>query len=247
MLKIAALDDEPNYLAQIQKATEEYFRNANQSYQFCAYKTAESLLIETEKDDIDIYLLDVQLNESAGTDNEAGIKVAKKIRERDPYCGIVYITNYIDYAPAVFEVNAYRYILKQKLEEELPRMYDSLCPKLLQRKERYYTVKTDHETVRMGYRDILYMRKEKKYVVFYLKNGKSFSDRTNLETVEKKLDEKEFVRIDKGCIVNLNHVESVNKQTCELRDGTTLPICQARSREVKDKLAELLCEISYDE
>lgn len=234
MLKIGVLDDEPEYIVQIHRITEKYLTEKGIRFELHEYNHSERLLwAAEEKGNFDLFLLDIEL------DGGSGLETARKIRQLDSECAIVYITNYVDYAPAAFEHNAFRYILKRELEEKLPKMYDELCPKLLQKDERCYMVKTDSRMERIYYKDVLYIKKEKKYVVFHMKSGAQIQDRNTLDQVEQKLDGRDFVKIDKGCIINLNHLESVKKTECTMRDGAILGISQARCRMLKERVAEL--------
>lgn len=232
MLKIAALDDEQAYVEKIERLTKEYFAKRDISYVFLGYDNYEKLLWDMEEQgDIDLFLLDVDLN------GYSGLRVAKEIRHWDKDCAIVCVTNYVDYAPAAYEVNAFRYILKQAMEEKLSEMYDELYPRLLEKDERYYAVKTDSRMERLYYKNIVYIQKEKKYVMFHMKNGEETRDRKTLDEVEQKLPEKDFMRIDKGCIINLNHLESVKKTDCYMLGGTVLGVSQTRCRALKERVA----------
>lgn len=54
----------------------------------------------------DIALLDIDMGETNG------IELAKKLRAENENIVIIFITNFIQYAPEGFEVQAFRYLLK---------------------------------------------------------------------------------------------------------------------------------------
>ncbi len=60
--------------------------------------------------------------------------------------------------------------------------------------------------------------------------------RKTLGQVYAELDEKEFLFIDRGCIVNLSRIMSVREDCCILKDGTRLAVSQARLPGLKERL-----------
>lgn len=233
MIKIAVLDDERECIKQICKVTEKYFAKTAIQYEFCDYVDYKCLLQDMENQrDFDLLLLDIEL------DGYSGLDVAKKIRQWNNDCEIVCVTNYMNYAPAAYEVNAFRYIMKKDLKEKLSEMYNALLPKMLQKDERAYMMKTNSRVERLYYKEIVYLEKDKKYVVFHMMDGREVRVRGTLEEVEHELADRDFMRIDKGCIINLNHLEAWQGSECRMRDGTVLGISQARCRELKDRVME---------
>lgn len=234
MLKMVALDDEQTYIEVIERLTKKYFAKKNIPIVFRGYDNYKKLLWDVEaQGDIDLFLLDIEL------DGYSGLDVAKKIRQWNSDCEIVCVTNYMNYAPAAYEVNAFRYIMKKDLKEKLPEMYDALLPRILQKDERAYMVKTNSRVERLYYKEIVYLAKDKKYVVFHMRDGREVRVRKTLEEVEHELADRDFMRIDKGCVINLNHLESWAGSECKMHGGTVLGISQARCRELKDRVMEL--------
>lgn len=233
MVRIVALDDEQAYIEEMKRLTQTYFAKKNIPYVFQGYDNCEKLLWDMEEHgDIDLFLLDMELGEYVGLD------VAKKIRQWNGDCEIVCVTNYMSYAPAAYEVNAFRYIMKKELKEKLFEMYDALLPRMLQKDERAYMMKTNSRVERLYYKEIVYLAKDKKYVVFHMRDGREVRVRGTLEEVEHELADRDFVRIDKGCIINLNHLGFWEGNECRMRDGTVLGISRARCRELKDRVME---------
>lgn len=230
MLVIAVLDDERKYVEIVREVTAEYFSKKRMDYQLREYSNQETMLLDMdEKDDFDMFLLDVELKEGSG------LETAAQIRKRDAFPAIIYITNFPEYAPAAFEVNAFRYILKKELREKLPMAYEQICPRLLEKDMRSYVIRTDSYMEKIYYRDILYVKKERKYVTFYQKNKKYSSDRKTIDETENILGD-DFVRIDRGILANIQHVMSINQQYCRMRDDTELRISQRRLQEVRKKV-----------
>lgn len=67
----------------------------------------------------DIALLDIDMGETNG------IELARKLRAENENIVIIFITNFIQYAPEGFEVQAFRYLLKADFSAKLDSYFDS--------------------------------------------------------------------------------------------------------------------------
>ena len=73
----------------------------------------------------DIALLDIDMGETNG------IELARKLRAENENIVIIFITNFIQYAPEGFEVQAFRYLLKADLSAKLDSYFDSAVQEVL--------------------------------------------------------------------------------------------------------------------
>lgn len=230
MLNIAVLDDEAAYVDRICRITETCMVRIGMEYKIRVYEKGRDILEELKRGVcFDIYLLDIQLPDVDG------LETAKQIRRNFSEPILIYITNYVNYAVEAYEVNTYRYIPKQMLEEKLPQAYSSMEPllKKKRRQDRSYLIRWYSFQEKIFYRDIYYLKKEGKYVVFVHKNGES-RIRRSLEEVLEEFQSEEFLMIDRGCAVNMEQVQSVKDRQVYLRNGENFPVSQAKWPGVRD-------------
>ena len=124
-MRIAALDDKLEWLQLEQKISEDYCQKRGRTLEFKGYLDVPSFLNDLEnKEKFDIYLLDVEMPVADG------LHVATEIKKKCAEPIIIYITDFPQYAPRGYEVNAYRYILKEQVSLKLPEAFDSLLPRL---------------------------------------------------------------------------------------------------------------------
>lgn len=234
MIRIAALDDDEKWIITEKLITEQNF--LTNEYEFLGYTRVDYFLADLEKKECDIYLLDMDLLETDG------FFVGKAIKDLYEKSIIIYITNYVEYAIEAFEMNAFRYIPKNMLEEKLPEAYRAIADKVKQRKEEYIIILNERRMERIPKEDIYYLVKEKKYVIITHKGGLC-KVRTTLEEIHKDLNKKCFLKIDKGCIVNVIHIMSLDHYRVKMRNGEFLSVSQPRLKNVKKSIAEYWGEL----
>ena len=155
MLKIAVLDDQELYVNKIDEITRNAMLKHGIAYELFKYTSTKEFLYDLSEDNkCDIYLIDVELQTTSG------LEVARQIREKYYDSVIIYVTNYIEYAVAGYEVNAYRYIPKNILEEKLPEAYAAVYVNIENRKKNFYIIENNHRIERIAYEDIFYVKKD---------------------------------------------------------------------------------------
>lgn len=236
-IRIAIVDDFPESISQISRITEDFIQKSGIGYLIRAYESPAELLFDLDQGKYyDLYLLDVQM---PGTN---GIEVAREIRGKyfDP--DIIYVTDYIEYSPQAFEVNAFRYIPKIKLREKLPEALEVMLLKLKDRKCSSYIIRHYLDVIILQCRDIYYLKKEGKYVEFCCGQGTE-RERTTLKAVLSKLPPEEFVEIGRGHAVNICHVMCLRQREIHLRNGEILPVSSSHLRLIQERI-EAYCRSS---
>ena len=113
----------------------------------------------------DIALLDIDMGETNG------IELARKLRAENGNIVIIFITNFIQYAPEGFEVQAFRYLLKADFSAKLDSYFDSAVQEVLQRKQ-LVTISINSEIIDVPVNDILYLESHRRIIVMHLLDEK---------------------------------------------------------------------------
>lgn len=240
MIRIAAVDDNEVFLAKILDIINTYFKSRHIEIQFETYNSPSNLMWDLdEKTYFDIFLIDVEMP------GMNGMEVAQQIRLKylQPY--LIFITSHAEFSIVGYEYDAFRYIMKDSVEEKLPLALGNIMEKMEHALHRQYTIETYSELRRIDYEDIYYLYVEEKYTYFYTRNGK-FRERITLKKAYDKLNARQFVYIDKSHIVNLHHVIELGKREVVIRDKIVLPVSIPQLQAVKKAISDYWSEEGWN-
>ena len=225
-MKIAICDDEQIFLDKLKELLEKYSVTHQIQMEIEEYNTAEQFLKEISNE-YDLILLDVRLDQANGID------VAKELRARKIDSMIIYISAYLEMAPRGYEVQAFRYILKNDLDQVLEyTMNDALAE--LRRRRKEYEIKTQGQTECIPLANILYFASFKRYVEIYTAD-RTYKQYRKMYELEQELEEQGFLRIHKSYLVNMRYISYIKNREIYLKDGTVLPCSKKEYQNIKNR------------
>lgn len=155
-----------------------------------------------------------------------GLDIAAKLRRSRPDAVIIFVTNYIEYAPEGYEVGAFRYILKSELERKLP-MYLHQALDRLESGREVLKLRLSGEIVTIPLPEIRYIESSQHTVIVHT-SARDHTAYASLSELEGQLEPKGFLRLHKSYLVNMAHLKKYQSQQAILSDGTVLRV-SARS------------------
>lgn len=230
MVKIAVVDDEEEIGRHIEAIVKNYFEETKKVYEVKYYQQPQDLLWDLKgKKYYDIFLLDIEMDIN-------GLEIARAVRELylEPY--IIFVTSFVRYSVRGYEYGAYRYILKEEVDAKLPEAMEYMCRELENRVYSQYVIESSSQMKRIDYKDIFYIYVEGKYSYFCTRSG-VYRVRKPLAVVYKELNAEEFVYADKGHIVNLQHVMTVEKRSLDMRNGKQITASYAQIKKIKEEIS----------
>lgn len=166
-----------------------------------------------------------------------GIELCTRIREWDETVYLVFITNYVEYAPAGYELGVFRYLLKPAGKTEIQRVLEEIRADM--GKTVKLLLKTPECSLLLDWRDILYIEVDDKEIIVYYEQD-SIRQGGSLEEMEVWLKQKPFFRTHRKYLVNLERIREFSQDRLTLDNGKTLPISRRRAAEFKRKLYQYL-------
>lgn len=180
-----------------------------------------SMTIEINNyDDVfDLYFLDIDMPDIDG------IAYAKTIKNKYPKARIVFVSYRSDLVFDAICVFPFSFVRKEFLKEELSRVIYKIHELEMQEKK----VLPIDDQISLPLNHICYIEKKGSYGHINTKSH-VYKLRKSLYAINNLLNE-HFVYINKGTIVNLQYVESYQKDEIILKDGTVLYMSRGRRNE----------------
>ena len=222
MISIAMVEGEGSCARQLEEYLERYQAESGELIETVRFCDGDEIL-ENYRAQYDIILMDVQMKFMDG------MTAAEEIRKVDPEVVIIFITNMAQYAIRGYAVDALDYVLKpisyfafsQRLERAIGRMK--------RRARRYMTIAIRGGAQKLDISRILYVESQGHNLIFCTAEGEHTTTGTRRE-VEERLENYGVYRCNKGCLVNLEHVDSV-RDGCAMVNGQALPISRGRKND----------------
>ncbi len=222
-----AIDDEPMALEVIKAhAGKVDFIDLKET--FVSSKEALSFL---KNETIDLVFLDINMPDITGLD------VSQLLPEN---VKIVFTTAYSQYAADAFNLNALDYLVKpfdfarflkacQKTKETLTKTFEE---------QKYLFVKDSYDLVRIEIDNLLYVKSDGNYLTFYEKGKQTMTRMTMTEAI-KTLPEKTFMRVHKSHVINLNHVQKIERHQVQLDTDIFVPVAGNYHSELMEEIKRL--------
>lgn len=210
-------DDDPLFAMQLEECIKE--QCVLNDWEYHCRQIDVRTLLELDFSTVDVLFLDIEMPEING------LEAAKQIRQRYGDLLLVFVTGFIDYAPSGYKVNAFRYLLKSKLDEELPECLMNIQEKLYSNQESIWVKTIDGEKcVRL--KSIVYLEgTSKKHTLFYLYEfGKTVPIECLglLSFYEKQLQDKGFLKIQKSYLINMEYIRKMANYHAVLKTNEEL-------------------------
>lgn len=163
--------------------------------------------------DIDLFFVDIDLNESSGLD------FALKIREIDKYklSWIIFATIHMNYMIGAFKnVHCYDYILKPYDPEKIVQLTKTIVEGTKNKDSNHNTKKNvvfnnKGVNLKISTDDIIFLEVNIKKCIIYTKFGKFEISRLTLKEALQIIDEPFIIRSHKSFAINTNYIIKIEK------------------------------------
>ncbi|WP_028890171.1 LytR/AlgR family response regulator transcription factor [Tenacibaculum ovolyticum] len=197
-------------------------------------KNASEAILFMQKNEIDLYFLDINMPEITG------LSLAKIIDKKSK---IIFTTAYRDYAVDGFNLNVVDYLLKpisfDRFLQAIQKVFNLQISKKTNdiKKEtsnNYIFVRADRKMVKINFNNILYIESLGDYVKIFTENS-MITTRETISNLETKLASYKFIRIHRSYIISLEKITSYTNEFIEI-SKKALPISRSYKKYVFRKL-----------
>ena len=232
MIRVLICDDDALFLDSLYDSVAAFLNDRKLKAKLHKYQFLEEISDQMMAS-CDIAFLDIDYNAR----NYTGMDIARRLRQFRKDAIIIFVTNFIEYAPEGYEVQAFRYILKRNLQSEL-KLYLQQAIDQLNTSRETVKIQVNGEYIDLPIENVLYMEVMQHNVTVYVRKGKSvksYEIYSSLSELEERLADRGFLRIHKSILVNLRRITKFQSKAAVLDNGTTLRVSEKGYAENKKK------------
>lgn len=191
----------------------------------------DDLLLDMEEEMFayDMIVMDIEF----GNEEYNGISLSGRINKIAPLCQIIYLTDFLEFAPEVYETEHCYFVLKKNMQIMLPlaaekaiRLYER------ERQNSFIELVSDGKKQYLRLREIICMEKEGRQLHIYTTRGNYYTY-LSLKTVARRCSG-QMVRCHGSYIVNLHYVKHYGKEKMTLANGMQIPIGRTYQEHTKN-------------
>lgn len=186
--------------------------------------------------EVDLMFLDIQMPDISGLELTGNL-VRKPV--------LIFTTAYSEYALQGFRADALDYLLKPVDYPDFVRAVNKAID-LIQTKRQnsllvksnkdFLFIKSEYKIIRINFDDILYIQGMSEYVRIFSISAKPVMSLISMKSLEAQLPDNRFMRVHKSFIVNLQKINTIERNEIIYENGTVIPV----SAQYKERFQEFL-------
>ena len=152
-----------------------------------------------------------------------GLETARLLREKCMTVILVFMTAGENHYPDAFSVRAFDYIRKPAEETQIRRILEDAV-RLQKKPEPFFQV-PQAGNIKIPYADIRYICSDRNYMMLAVSKGNDRRFRMTFTSVAGQLqDDPRFLIINRGILVNMQHLRNMTNPSCFMDDGAVFPM-----------------------
>lgn len=217
-MRIAIVDDISSETDNMKKILLKVSEKKCVTFEISCFESGEAFLNAFEDGGFDIIFMDIYMNGISGVDT------AREIRRKDRHCLMIFLTSSMEHMSEAFSCHAFEYIQKPVNEERVIKVMNDALD-ILPAKTQYIEFNSNRRTVRLLYSDFVAVVSADHYLNVTDSDNNIYKIRqTFSEFIGVLENDGRFLQINKGIIVNMDYIVSIEDNTCTLKNGQTLPL-----------------------
>ncbi len=217
-MNIALVDDEKKYLAEMSEICRDYGRKRGCNIEIFPYSEVKEFLNAASDTIFSVVFMDIYMGETDG------ISAARKLREKDSGCVIIFLTASGEFMPEAFSCHAFEYLSKPIDRGRVEKCLDDAA-KILLPPEKFVEIASDRKMSRVFLRDIVSAVTDAHYLEISLTDGSKLRCRMTVTDFQSLVgNDTRFILANRGVLLNAEHILSFESGCCVMDSGTRLPL-----------------------
>jgi len=215
-MRIAIIDDELYWRDLAQKIISQYFNNEDDEID--VFKSGKDYLDSNKL--YDISFVDIEMPDLDG------FETIEKARERNDDGVYIILTTHTEMSRKGYLVNAFRYIDKKNMEDEVIESIES-AKVLLGRNKRIIINVMGAGEREIVLKNIICIETEGQHILIHTDN-KTIKCSDRLKDIEVMLEPQCFFRCHNSFIVNMDKISKVDNKTLHMNNGKQVDVSQRK-------------------
>ena len=225
----ALCDDDPSWLGHTARVLDAYAQRTNTTLNLLSHSDGAAML-ENCTQTPDVLFSDIEL----GSDQN-GIDLVQEVKRAWPSCQVVYVTNFLRYAPEVYVTDHLWFVLKDSFEERLPEIMEKLARQMEDGARSLAAETTDHDLLSIPCTHIVSLERHVRETLITCDDGCRYQVPDRLSMLIDRLPQRLFAQCHGSFIVGLGHVRLVRRDAIVVHDGTEIPLSRRYARSFRNR------------
>ena len=234
MLRIAVVEDDMTYAAQLKEYLVRYGTERNQKISVALFPDGEDIVTDYSAE-FDIILMDVEMTFMDG------MTAAEKIREKDNDVVFIFITNIPQYAIQCYKVDALDYVLKPISYFAFSQRIDRALTRVKKKEVTYITVAQKGGKKKLNVDKICYVEVRDHDLIYHSTEG-DIVTKSSMKEAEDMLGGTKFFRCIRCYLVNLEYVKDFRGNDVTVASDV-IQVSRARKKAFMDALNDYMNEV----
>ena len=213
MYRIAVCEDEANVREQLCSCCNDILNEDMIEHKIMPFSSAEEF--ESEADDFDLVMLDIDLG------GKSGLDMARDLRRAGSRISIIFVTGHEEYLRYGYSVQPVHFLLKPISKAELS---EAIAADIrINHSNDSVVLYSGTKTVILPIEKFIYGESYNHNVLVHTTDGNHFF-RTSLIDIERRMDSKAVCRCHNSYIVNMRYIKELTRSGIILTTGQKLPV-----------------------
>lgn len=221
-MRIAICEDNPAHADILKNYIEKWSEEENIHTCVSHFPSTKAFLNDRSRDNtFDLTFLNIRMSQMSG------LALATQIRQTEQAMMLVFLTGLMDYVFRVYEVQAFRYLLKPIREKECMKVLTAAHHAFQNRNDDAFLIIQDTKSTRLLKREIYYFEMDHHYVIVHTTKG-PIRYKEKLSNIMEALGEPHFCLCHRSYLVNLQYVDVIDGDKLRIVNGKILPVSSWR-------------------
>lgn len=217
-MRIAMVDDEKIYFAVMKDLFAEFEDLYKCRIETTTFPNGQAFLDAFRPGLYDMVFMDIYMG------NTNGVEVAKEMRKIDKECLLVFLTGSGDFMSEAFACHAFDYLTKPISSSRVFQVLSDAMAKLSPL-DSYVEFANGRRKVPVMLKDVLSIVTDLHYLKITLIDGSSLRCRMTItEFLNLVNHDPRFILVNKGILINADHLTGYDDNCCIMEDNETFPI-----------------------